>query len=429
MNSRAQTFLKSKVSKVAVIGAGSAGITLTAYLPKLCNVTFNEIKLYESNAFHYYAPNIDLIPFNIKTIDEIEKPLLRCVHELINLEFAEIVKIIPEKNTLITLDGKEYEYDYLLLSTGLKQHLNSIKGLKESLDNHDIPVVSTGTIEQSTKAQYHYNWPKSGNIIFYNAKRPKTYYSCINNAILYEDYIRKNKGKLIRNEAKISYISSEPNIFPDIRFDSKITDLLNKKDIETKTSMKLIEIIPDKQVAIFKNIKTGEIEEIIFDMLYVNPDTVQSDIVSKSGLEDLNGDLNVDGRYMVHKKHNNIFGFGHCVRYNDILYSPEFEISQSIVGLYNLQKKIAADAFSREPDFLDFKGRTKIPIFTGNNRCLEINYGGKRDGSIKESSLISYVKNIYLSQYLYFSFLTKGKWYGQNYGFTFPTKLSVSDNF
>jgi sulfide:quinone oxidoreductase len=42
----------------------------------------------------------------------------------------------PESNRVVTADGKEIEYDYLIVAAGLQIDWSKIKGLKESIGEY-----------------------------------------------------------------------------------------------------------------------------------------------------------------------------------------------------------------------------------------------------------------------------------------------------
>ena len=51
--------------------------------------------------------------------------------------------IIPEENKIILANGKEYEYDVLMLAPGIGADLESIQGLKEAIFDGDCPVYTS----------------------------------------------------------------------------------------------------------------------------------------------------------------------------------------------------------------------------------------------------------------------------------------------
>lgn len=51
--------------------------------------------------------------------------------------------IVPEENKVILANGKEYEYDVLMLAPGMGADLEAIEGLKEALEDGECPVYSS----------------------------------------------------------------------------------------------------------------------------------------------------------------------------------------------------------------------------------------------------------------------------------------------
>ena len=73
----------------------------------------------------------------------------------------------------------------------------------------------------------------------------------------------------------------------------------------------LIEI-KNKNTALLKNLATGETIEKNFDFLHLIPPMSAHKYISKSGLADANGFLDVDKSTLAHKKYRNIWGLGDC---------------------------------------------------------------------------------------------------------------------
>lgn len=52
-------------------------------------------------------------------------------------------KIVPSQNLVILEDGREINYDTLMIATGLGQDMDQIKGLESALQDIDCPVFTT----------------------------------------------------------------------------------------------------------------------------------------------------------------------------------------------------------------------------------------------------------------------------------------------
>lgn len=57
--------------------------------------------------------------------------------------------IVPEENKIILANGKEFEYDVLLLAPGLGEDLEAIQGLRAALEDGDCPVYSSRDLGSS----------------------------------------------------------------------------------------------------------------------------------------------------------------------------------------------------------------------------------------------------------------------------------------
>jgi len=51
--------------------------------------------------------------------------------------------IVPEENKIILENGKEFEYDVLMLAPGIGEDIDKIQGLREALEDTSCPVYSS----------------------------------------------------------------------------------------------------------------------------------------------------------------------------------------------------------------------------------------------------------------------------------------------
>lgn len=84
----------------------------------------------------------------------------------INFTNNKVQKVIPEKNTILTDDGKEYTYDQLVVATGINPDFSAIKGLKEALDDPSCPVGSIYWKDYATKFNDLAEKFKGGKAVF-----------------------------------------------------------------------------------------------------------------------------------------------------------------------------------------------------------------------------------------------------------------------
>ena len=404
-------YLDPNHTRMILLGCGFSGLTVAAHIPRITDLRKFDIRAFDSQSSGYFTPSMDLIPFEIRTAEELGKPILKVLSESSAIEFSEVEHIDPENHMVLT-ENKQFKYDYLVLALGLIPNYSKINGLKEALDDRDIPVVSTATLVDAEKCRKEFEIFYTGNVIFYNDKKAKTYASGLNLSMLFDEYLRGRKGGL-RSLSNISYITNDVAVFPDEKYDEKIKKILSSKQINYDCQQfELIEIDKHTRKAVFLDLKTQEKVEKEFDLLVVNPEFVLPPIISSLSKND--GYLDIDSRTFVHNKYPNIFGVGHCARDEKTIITHKTVVEQSLIMCANLQLDVEASSKTESPSaYVHYTGKTSVPIFIGDKKCLVAQLDPENPNrSLKEPSTSSYLKEVYMYQKLYFGLLTQGMWFG-----------------
>jgi len=407
-------------TKLMVVGSGFAGCTAVAHIPRLTTIRKFEMRVFDSQSFVSYSPNIDLLPFSIKTRDEIERPILSVLNDTTGLEFSEIEKIIPEKNTLICAENKEYHYDYLVLSTGLEPNYSRVKGLKEAIEDRDCPVITTATIGDAEKCRREFELFYTGKVLFYNDKRSKNQTSALNVSFLFDEQLRQRKGGGIRSLSQISYITNDNTILPYVNYSIKLKNLMLERQINfDEPSLELVEVDKERKVAIF--VDTNARDKIIekeFDLLFVNPEFTLPEVLKPFAKNE--HFLDMDHSTLIHKEFGNVFALGHVARSQNTVLSHKAILEQSLVMNANIELTLMAASKEQKPErLMRYEGETQLPFFVGNNRCLvaEINPG--KQELDKEAGRLDFIKEAYGNPKVYFGLQTQGVWFGDT-GFKVP---------
>jgi thioredoxin reductase len=412
-------YLHPDHSKLMVVGAGFSGLTAIAHVPRITTIRKVEMRAFDGQSFVSYNPQIDLVPFGIKTQDEIQRPILQILNDTTGIEFVSVEKINPQKNSLTTVENQEYNFDYLVLAAGLEPNYSKVKGLQEALEDRDAPVVTGATMADTKKSQKEFELFYNGKVIFYNNKKAKTYYSAINTALLFDEQLRQRKGGGIRSMSEISYITNDNTVFPDVKASVKVKDVFLEKQINFDSPpLELIEVDKDARKAIFLNPKTQETVEKEFDLLFVNPEFSLPEFLKDFSNSD--GYLNIDESTLIHNQYPNIFALGHCARNKNSIVTTKSIVEQSLAMNANIELTLEAATEGKAPTRLvKYSGVTEVPFYVGNRKCLVAEIDPTRPDSAKTASTKDFFKQVYIEPKIYFSLLTQGVWFGES-GFRMP---------
>ena len=415
----------SKHFQIVIIGGGTGGImTAAQLLRKDNNLT---VAIIEPSEKHIYQPAWTLVGANTfdynKTIRN-ESSVIPSGAEWIK-EFAD--KFEPEQNKVITKNGTEITYDYLVVAPGIQIDLDGIEGLKETMGKNGVC---------SNYVDPNYTWKclkdfKGGNMIF---TQPTTPIKCggAPQKIMYlaDEHLRKTG---IRDKTKVIFATPGTVIFGVSPFKEELERICQKKGLIMKYSYAITKIDGEKKEAHFKLAQTGdnqcvlnedpEINEKIegemsvvipFEMLHLAPPQSAPDFIKKSPFANENGWMDVDINTLQSNKYKNVFGLG------DVAALPTAKTGAAIrkqapvvVGniLHLMEKNTLGDK--------KYDGYSSCPLVTGYGKMLlaEFGYNNVRmsdpflskfvDTSKEKWSM--WILKKYGLPYLYWNKMMKGK--------------------
>jgi len=415
----------SKHFQVVIIGGGTGGImTAAQLLRKDSNLT---VAILEPSEKHIYQPAWTLVGANTfdynKTIRN-ESSVIPNGAEWIK-EFAD--KFEPEANKVITKNGTEITYDYLIVAPGIQIDLDGIEGLKETMGKNGVC---------SNYIDPNYTWEclknfKGGNMVF---TQPTTPIKCggAPQKIMYlaDEHLRKTGA---RDKTKVIFATPGTVIFGVSPFKEELERICQKKGLIMKYSYAITKIDGAKKEVHFKLAQTGdnqcvinedpEINERIegqmsvvipFDMLHLAPPQSAPDFIKKSPFANENGWMDVDINTLQSNKYPNVFGVG------DVAALPTAKTGAAIrkqapvvVGniLHLMEKNTLGDK--------KYDGYSSCPLVTGYGKMLlaEFGYNNVRmsdpflskfvDTSKEKWSM--WILKKYGLPYLYWNKMMKGK--------------------
>jgi sulfide:quinone oxidoreductase len=116
-------------TKIAIIGAGTGGLAVSSQLVSQGVVNSKDIALFDSASIHYYQPGYTKLGGGI--IDDI-KEVEYNVEDLTkdyNFQNVAVKSINPEHNNIVTDNGDVWNYEQLVIASGLQVKLDSIPGI------------------------------------------------------------------------------------------------------------------------------------------------------------------------------------------------------------------------------------------------------------------------------------------------------------
>ena len=376
--------------QVLIIGGGTAGIMVASQL-KRKNANL-EIGLIEPSDKHYYQPAWTLVGANTYKFKDTVRPMASLIPKGVDWikEYADVFK--PEQNSVVTKNGTELTYDYLVVVPGLKIAPELVEGLTEAMEKG---VVCSNYTDPNHTWETLKNF-KGGTALF---TQPTTPIKCggAPQKIMYlaDDYFRKTG---VRKKSDIVFALPSGSIFGVKIIADTLMNVVDRKDINVRFFHKLVKVDADKKIAWYeidkdltaggcvtiadgdvasldrdiqynyKDVKVtreGDRFGIHFDMMHLAPPQCAPDFIRNSPLAAETGWVSVDPKTTQHTKYPNIFSLG------DVSNLPTSKTGAAIrkqvpVTVANILKLIEVEGLSSK----EYNGYTSCPLVTGYGKMV-----------------------------------------------------------
>jgi eukaryotic sulfide quinone oxidoreductase len=131
MLSHAKRYFSAYSTKVAIIGAGPAGHSISAMLSRSGKFSSGEITVFDKRLEHHYQPSYTMVGGgvlgDVEATHKVEKSVVyRPQSELFNVKkeitWAQqnVASVDPAKDELTLENGDKVQYEYLVIAPGLQ---------------------------------------------------------------------------------------------------------------------------------------------------------------------------------------------------------------------------------------------------------------------------------------------------------------------
>ena len=292
--------------KIVIIGGGSAGISTAAKLLK--DFKAEDIVIIEPMEVHYYQPLWTLVGGGVSSLQETVRPMASVIPDGVLWKKDKVVGFKPDENIVILGSGQEINYELLLVAPGLQLDWNKIEGLTETLGKN-------GVCSNYDFHQAEYTWKtidsfSGGTAIFTFPSTPIKCAGAPQKIMWLAEETFRNKG--IREKSRVIFLSAGASIFGIPKYKAALDKLIKERGIEEFYHYDLVKIDAANKIAVAKNLESGEVMELKFDMIHVTPHMSAPDFIKESALStgDALGYIDVDKFTMQHNKFPNVFSIG-----------------------------------------------------------------------------------------------------------------------
>lgn len=281
-NERVRTLKK----RVIVLGGGSGGSIVANKLARQLNqeISYDEVEILQitNSPKHIYQPGYLFIAVNEKAPDHFIRKQSTIAHRNVQLIEDEITKIDVE-NKMLKSNTHQYNYDYLVISTGAYPDFDSLPGLKEAASNF---YTLEGAINLRDKLASF----EKGTILITIDVPHKCPAAPLELVLMLDDYFRKRGN---RKDVILKYTYPIGRVHSLQPLADWALPQFEERDIQYETYFNLEEVKPKEKLAV-----TMDGEEHPFDLLISIPAHKGADVVIQSNLGDESGFIETD-RYTL----------------------------------------------------------------------------------------------------------------------------------
>lgn len=391
--------------QIIIIGGGTAGITTAAQLlEKNENL---DIALIEPSDKHYYQPAWTLVGGGAYQAEDTVKPEQEVIPDRVTWIQDYCQEFIPDRNTVVTKQGEQFTYDYLIVAAGIQIDWHLVKGLPEALGKNG--VCSNYAYEQAPITWSTIQNFQGGTAIFTYPNTPIKCAGAPQKIMYLADETFRKTG--VRDKTNIIYCTAGGGIFGVPAYAKPLMEIVNRKNIDLKVKHNLVEINSSTKEAIFEVATDSGTETIAiaYDMIHVTPPMSAPDFIKNSPLANAAGWVDVDKFTLQHNTYANVFALG------DASSLPTSKTAAAVraeapVLVHNLLSLMAAKSLDKQYD-----GYACCPLVTGYGKVIFAEFDYDKNPSptfpldpTKERYSMWLLKK-YGLPYLYWQRMLKGK--------------------
>jgi sulfide:quinone oxidoreductase len=350
--------------QIVIIGGGTAGITVAARLRRADNTL--DIALLEPSSKHYYQPLWTLVGAGIVKKEITEHEEAPYIPRGVKWIKDYVEEVDPDTNKVVTRNGDEIHYEYLVVAPGIQLNWDKVKGLTETLGKNSVcSNYSYDIVDYTWETLKNF---KGGTAIFTN---PAGQVKCggAPQKIMYlvEDYTRKHG---LRDKTTIIGAFAGTKMLGVPEINKTLEHIVVERGIDMRFHHNLCAIDGEKKEATFE-VTEGTNKKLVtlpFDIIHVTPPQSAPDFVKRSKLVPTEGPnagwVNVDIHTLQHPNYPNVFSLG------DVAALPTAKTGAAIRKQAPVLVKNLLAAMKKETISASYNGYSSCPLVTGYGKLV-----------------------------------------------------------
>ncbi|WP_306184829.1 FAD/NAD(P)-binding oxidoreductase [Streptomyces sp. MK5] len=346
--------------RVAIVGGGSAGISVAARLRR-AGVT--DITLVEPSDTHWYQPLWTLVGGGQASLRSTRRPEASVIPDGVRWIGRHALAVDPDARTVALSGGAELTYEHLVMAPGLQLDWAAVPGLAEAV-GHDR-VSSNYAPEYAPRTWDLIRQMRSGTAVF---THPATPLKCGGApqkiAYLAADHWRKQK---VLDRIRIILVIPDPVLFKVPEWGRTLEQVAARYGIEVRLRSEMTAVNGDRREVVLTDHANGAEETVHYDLLHAVPPQSAPDWVKDSPLADPASPLGfvaADKHTLQHPRYANVFALG------DVANLPTSKTGAAVRKQAPVVAGNVLDVMNGRTPARRYDGYTSCPLVTARDRML-----------------------------------------------------------
>jgi len=392
--------------KIAIIGGGSAGISVAARLRRAGQ---QDVAVIDPATTHYYQPLWTLVGGGRAPVEASARPQAKVMPKGVTWIQKPAAEVDPDAREITLDDGGTVGYDYLVVCPGIQLDWAKISGLPATLGREG--VSSNYKYELAPATWNFIRNTRSGTAVFGMPAGPiKCAGAPQKIAYLAADYWRE-QGVL--HNIDVHLVLPTPGMFGVKEFSDVLAGVARRYGITVHLESEVTEVRPDSREAVVTDKKNDTTTTLPYDVMHLVPPQSAPDWVKKGPLADPAnpaGYVEIDKNTMQHVRYPNVFSLG------DAGSSPNSKTGAAVRKQAPVVVENLVAATEGRPLPASYNGYASCPLTTSRRTLLlaEFDYTMKPTPTIpyvntlKERTDMGYFKR-YALPLLYWNLMLRGR--------------------
>ena len=342
-----------------VLGGGTAGTMSANRLRHRLDRHEWRIVVVDQDDEHHYQPAYIFVPFGAATRDDVVRSRHRFLADGIELVLAEIDRVDPEVKTVALGDGRELDYDYLVIATGTTPRPDQTPGMLGPEWHRSI--FDFYTLEGAEALATALAGFDHGRLVVHITEMPiKCPVAPLEVTFLAEAWLRR-RG--LRDRVELVFVTPLDAAFTKPIAAERLGAMLDERKIHVEPDFLVEHIDQERRVLV-----SFDEREVAYDLLITVPLNMGADFVARSGLGNELNYVPVDKHTLLSTTYDTIFVLGDA---SDIPTSKAGSVAHFAVDVFvdNFLEHVQG-----KPMTGSFDGHANCFVESGDDKALLIDF-------------------------------------------------------